>query len=133
MGQDFIVTLLDGEGVDLFQGRREQLPEACNLLDEGNAGRELASPYQCCGRGCHLLRCDPGGLKDERHEFVADVVEVILLQPVFEGSSFVSSTEILFGCCLDEGLVEGTSDREIKTEGFFRYSFRQEDVRLRLT
>jgi len=43
----------------------------------------------------------------------AKVVEVVLLQPVLEGGSFASSIEFLFGCSLDEGLVEGASDREI--------------------
>jgi len=49
----------------------------------------------------------------EGHETVAKVIEVILLQSVLEGGSFASSIEFLVGCSLDEGLVEGASDREI--------------------
>ena len=33
--------LLDGDGVGSLQGRREQLPEACHILAEGDASHEL--------------------------------------------------------------------------------------------
>ena len=90
-----------------------QLPEACHILAEGDASHELLLLGDIVDEGGDILSVTASGFKGEGHETVAKVVEVALLQPVLEGGSFASSIEFLFGCSLDEGLVEGTSDREI--------------------
>ena len=90
-----------------MQGRREQLPEACHILAEGDASHELLLLGDIVDEGGDFLSVTASGFKGEGHETVAKVVEVVLLQPVLEGGSFASSIGILLDAVWMRVLLRG--------------------------